>query len=260
MKAQPQPPSPEPRPSPYSAQRPVLPTPRLAEYHSHSYGPSHSQPSQGTLPRPVGPPASGSPERYPGYERAGEYGDNKLRNGLPNVAYRSGPPPPPMRHLNGYQPPAAHPAAPHYASAAQPPAPQPYPAHQSPYGPVGLSSPHPPPVPGTLQYAHSAPSASPPDIPATMVRHSPQHSLTALNGGPPSRLYSVERVITAPTRSPPVPQAHMDPRGRTPPNKLEDNTVAGGPTGMSSGRHTTTNGASGGSGASASPSLKNLLS
>ncbi|KAL4779296.1 hypothetical protein BJX76DRAFT_365347 [Aspergillus varians] len=263
-----QPPSPEPRPSPFAAQRPVLPTPRLADYHSHSHGSPHNHPSQQQgLARAVGPPASTSPERYPGYERAGEYGDNKPRNGpaaiiaMPNAGYRGGPPPPPpMRHLNGYQPPAPpapHPAAPHYTSAAHPPAPQPYTAHQSPYGPVGLSSPHPPTAPGPRPYA---PSASPPDVPATVVRHSPQHSLSALNGGAPPRMYSVERVIGASTRSPPVSQVHMDPRGRSPPTKLDETTVTGGPMVINSGRHTTTNGTNGGSGASASPSLKNLLS
>ncbi|KAL4912043.1 hypothetical protein BDW62DRAFT_206870 [Aspergillus aurantiobrunneus] len=256
-----QPPSPERRPSPYSAQRLVLPTPRLTDYHSLPFGSSHSHPSQqGGLSRPIGPPTSNSPERYPVYERAGEYGDSKLRNGLPNTAYRGGPPPPPpLHHMNGYQPPAPpapHPAASHYTSG-NPPAPQPYPAHQSPYGPVALSSSHPPSAPAARPYAASA---SPPDVPATMVRHSPQHSLSALNGGAPPRMYSVERVMSASTQSPSVSHAHMDPRGRTPPNKLDDNTIAGGSVSMSSGRHTTANGASGGSGASASPSLKNLLS
>ncbi|KAL4925184.1 DNA-binding E3 ubiquitin-protein ligase SNT2 [Aspergillus undulatus] len=246
-----QPPTPEPRSSPYPGQIPGLPPHRVTDYHSHSYDTSHSHPIQpGGLSRPVAAPVSTSPERYP-YERAGE------RNGLPSAAYRGGPPPPPpMRHLNGYQPPAPpapHPAAgPHYTSAAHSSAAQPYPAHQSPYGPVSITSPHPPPAPGVRPYA---PSASPPDIPATMARHSPQHSLTALNGGAPPRMYSVERVMGASTRSPPVTQAHIDPRGRTPPNRLED-----GPMAMNSGRHTTTNGMSGSSGASASPSLKNLLS
>jgi hypothetical protein len=123
---------------------------------------------------------------------------------------------------------------------------------------VSLSSPHPPTAPGPRPYA----SASPPDVPATMVRHhSPPHSLSALNGGPPPpRVFSADRVLSASTRSPPVSQAHVDPRGRTPPNKLDDNTIAGAMS-LSSGRHTATmNGANGGSGASASPSLKNLLS
>ncbi|KAL5046380.1 hypothetical protein BDW71DRAFT_65729 [Aspergillus fruticulosus] len=246
-----QPPSPEPRLSPYSAQRLVLPTPRL-DYHGPPYGNSHGHPSQPAgISRPVGPPVSNSPERFPGYER--EYGN------VPNAAYRGGPPPPPpMRVLNGYHPPvppvppappAPHPAASHYASSAHPPAAQPYPVHQSPYAPVAMS-PHPPAATATRPYA---PSASPPDAPATIVRHSPQHSLSALNGSAPPRMYSVERVMST-TRSPPVSQAHMDPRGRTPPNRLDD------PLTMNGGRHPTTNGTSGSSGASASPSLKNLLS
>ncbi|KAI9372788.1 hypothetical protein BJX61DRAFT_552666 [Aspergillus egyptiacus] len=245
-------PSPEPRPSPYSAQRPVLPTPRLSDYPSHSYGPSHGHPSQPSgLPFPV---SSKSPERYMGYERPSEYGDPKLRNGVSNAGYRSGPPPPSIRHLNGYQPPAPHPASSHFPNGPHPPAPQPYSAHQSPYGPVSLTSPRPITAPGTRPYA---PSASPPEVPATMVRHSPQHSLAALNGTAPPRVYSVDRVLSASAQSPPVSQAHMDPRGLTPPNKVDESVVAGGPM---SGRHSSTNGTSGGSGASASPSLKNLLS
>ncbi|KAL3481208.1 PHD finger and BAH domain protein [Aspergillus californicus] len=271
-------PSPEPRPSPYTAQRATLPpTPRLPDYQSHSFGASHSHPTQQSgLPRPVAPPASNSPERYIGYERPGEYKDNGLRNGLPNTGYRGGPPPPPappIRHVNGYQPPAAHPPhhphppahiaahpAPHYPSGPHPPASQPYTVHQSPYGLVPLTSPR---LPTASMPRSFAPSASPPDVPAAMVRHSPQHPLTVLNGGapPPHRVYSVERALSASTRSPPVPHAHMDPRGRTPPNKLdENNTAIGGPAPLSNGRHATTNGTGGGSGASASPSLKNLLS
>ncbi|KAL4808673.1 hypothetical protein BDV18DRAFT_88510 [Aspergillus unguis] len=252
-RAKAQPPSPEPRASPYSAQRAVLPTHRLTDFHGHSYGSTHGHPTPQTgMSRPVGPPASTSPERYP-YNRAGEYGDN-LRNGIPNAAYRSGPPPP-IRHLNGYQPQPQPPGppgpTPHYTPGAHPPPPQPYPVHQSPYGPV---PPHPTAAPGARPFA---PSASPPDVPATMVRHSPQHSISALNGGAPTRMYSVERVMGG---SPPIPQAQMDPRGRTPPNRLEDPAAGG--MAMNSGRHTaTTNGTGGGgSGASASPSLKNLLS
>ncbi|PKY04861.1 hypothetical protein P168DRAFT_289726 [Aspergillus campestris IBT 28561] len=249
-------PSPEPRPSPYSAPRPVLPAPRLPEYPSHPFG-SHAHPPQ-TLPQPIGPP-HGRPEWYPGYEqRPSDFGDNKLRNGMPAPGYRGGvppPPPAPTHHMNGYQPsPPRHASLPHFSTAAHPPPPhQAYATHQSPYGPVAMPSP---------RISHSAgprpypPSVSPPDVQATMVRHSPQHSLSALNGGPP-RVYSVDRVLNAPTRSPPVSQARIDPRGMTPPTKLED----GGPAGpMSIGRHPGTTAPSGGSGASASPSLKNLLS
>ncbi|KAL2853141.1 hypothetical protein BJX68DRAFT_52133 [Aspergillus pseudodeflectus] len=260
-------PSPEPRRSPYQTPRPALPTARLSDYHSHPYGSPHSHPTQQPPPtglsRPVGLSAASSPERYPGYERPGDYGESKLRNGIHGAGYRSSQPPPPtIRQLNGYQPPPALGAQSHYSTGAHPPPPPPgpqaYAAHQSPYGPVSLSSPHPPTAPGPRPYA----SASPPDVPATMVRHhSPPHSLSALNGGPPPpRVFSADRVLSASTRSPPVSQAHVDPRGRTPPNKLDDNTIAGAMS-LSSGRHTATlNGANSGSGASASPSLKNLLS
>lgn len=245
-RAKAQPPSPEPRPSPHSTQRPpVFSTPQVTDHYGQSFTSTHSHPpQQGGFSRPIGPPVSNSPERHP-YERTSDYGDG-MRNGVPNVAYRSGPPPP-MRHLNGYQPP---PPPAHFTSGAPPP-PQAYSVHQSPYGPV---PPHPTAAPGAQPFA---PSASPPDASATIVRHSPQHSLSALNGGAPPRLYSVERVMGG--GSPPISQAQMDPRGPTPPNRLEDPVTGG--MAMSSGRHTaTTNGTSGSSGASASPSLKNLLS
>ncbi|KAL4881349.1 hypothetical protein BJY04DRAFT_218516 [Aspergillus karnatakaensis] len=247
-------PSPEPRPSPYSAQRPMLPTPRLSDYPYGGSSTTHGHPTPpGGLPRPLGRPPSDSPERFP-HDRPGEFGDNKMRNGLPSATYRNAPvpPPAPFRHLNGYQPPA--PPAPHPPAGAHPAA---HPLFAQPYRPVALSSsPRPPAASGPRPYA---PSASPPDVPATMVRHSPQHSLNALNGGAPPRMYSVERVLGASARSPPVAPAHMDPRGRTPPSKIDETTTIGGPMTMNSGRPPT-NGTSGGSGASASPSLKNLLS
>ncbi|KAL5338986.1 hypothetical protein BJX70DRAFT_388234 [Aspergillus crustosus] len=249
-------PSPEPRPSPYSAPRTILSTSRLPDYPSHSYGPatSHSHPTPPpALPRPAGPPPSVSPERFP-YERAVDYGDNKMPNGLPSATYRGGPAPPPpapFRHMNGYQPPA--PPAPHPTVGAHQTG---LPLFAQPYRPVVMSSSPRPPSSGPRPFA---PSASPPDVPATMIRHSPQHSLSALNGGAPPRMYSVERVLSASARSPPMAQAHMDPRGRTPPMKIDESSL-GGPMTMSSGRPPTTNGTSGGSGASASPSLKNLLS
>ncbi|GFN15546.1 DNA-binding E3 ubiquitin-protein ligase SNT2 [Aspergillus tubingensis] len=254
--AQPQP-SPEPRPSPYSAQRPVLPAPKLTEYHNHPFGNHHGHPPQsGVLPRPMGLPHGGS-EWHPGYEqRPADFGDSKLRNGLPVPGYRAAappPPPPPAHHMNGFPPTPSHHAPPlsHYPPGSHAP-PQPFPTHQSPYGPVSMPSPHLSHATGPRPYA---PSASPPDVQATMVRHSPQHSLSALNGGPPPRVYSVDRVLGAPAQSPPVSQAHMDPRGPTPPVKPEDTPVI-----PSAARHTTASGTNGGSGASASPSLKNLLS
>ncbi|PWY87014.1 PHD finger and BAH domain protein [Aspergillus heteromorphus CBS 117.55] len=255
LKKPPTQPSPEPRPSPYSAQRPVLPAPRITEFHNHPFSsphPTHPPPS-GVLPRPIGPPAHSAahsgPDWYSGYEqRPADFGDNKLRNGLPVPGFRAGPPPP-THHMNGFPPTPSHHGPPsHYTPG--PPPPQ-FPTHQSPYGPVSMPSPHLSHAAGARPYA---PSASPPDIQATMVRHSPQHSLSALNGGPP-RMYSVDRVLSAPTQSPPISQAHMDPRGPTPPVKPEDTPIL-----SSAVRYTSTSGTNGGSGASASPSLKNLLS
>ncbi|EAW23246.1 DNA-binding E3 ubiquitin-protein ligase SNT2 [Aspergillus fischeri NRRL 181] len=259
-------PSPEPRPSPYLAQRPVLPAPRIPEYHGHPYGP-HAHPTPpptNALPRPLSGPLAHGSEWYPAHEqRSTELADGKLRNGLPVPAYHGGPPPVQPHPLNGFQhptPPTHHappPPPPHYPGGAPPPPHQPYTVHQSPYAPVSMPSPHPSHAPGPRPYASSA---SPPTAQATIVRHSPQHSLSALNGGPPPRMYSVDRILSAPTQSPPMSQARMDPRGLSPPGKMEDTSLSAAGGAMSTGRSSGVNGTHGGSGASASPSLKNLLS
>ncbi|KAJ9231840.1 putative PHD finger and BAH domain protein [Paecilomyces variotii] len=251
--------SPELRPSPFSSQgAPVLPAPRLAEYPP-VYGQQSHHLQQGVLPRPIG----ASPHSaYPGYEqRPSEYGDPNLRNGIPP----SGPQPnglsgyhaPPPQHMNGYAAPPHHapppPPPPHYANGVPPP-PPPHaypPPHQSPYGPVAVPSPRPVHAPGPRPYGASA---SPPDVHATMVRHSPQHSLS---GGPP-RMYSVDRVLSAPAHSPSL-RGSVDPQLPSTPGKPEDQANAQArPT--SSSRYAGANGTSTASGASASPSLKNLLS
>lgn len=248
--------TPEPRQSAYTTptQRPVLPTPRFAEYPSHPYAPTHAQPTPpGVLSRPAGnapppppPLAHGGPEWHPGYEHGIPV--SGYHSGLPTTA---GPPPPAPahhhRHLNGYAPP---PPFTNGVPAAPPP--QAFPTtHPSPYGPVAVPSPHPT---QAVPTPYTGSSASPPDVPATMVRHSPQHSLSALNGGPPPRMYSADRVLSAPVTSPPVTQ--VSPVGR-----MEDTPVTLPP--PSRGRHGSMNGtgpSGGATGASASPSLKNLLS
>lgn len=232
--------SPEPRPSPYSSQRPVLPTPRLPDYHGVPYG-GHAHPAaSGILARPIGPP--GNPELHPGFDqRAADY-DNGFRNGVPPPGYHGVPP-----QMNGYQPPPHVPGPPpHYPVGAPVPVQQPYPAQQSPYGLVSVPSPHPP---HTLARPYAA-SGSPPEAQASIARPSPQHSISPLNGGPSPRVYAADRVLSAPAQSPPVSQ--VDPRGPTPPGKSDDTPVSA-PAGA-------INGTSGGAGASASPSLKNLLS
>lgn len=235
-------PVPDPRPSPYSAQRPMLMNPPIPAppFVSHS----HPASTSGVLGRPL-PPAH-SHSALPGYpggyeQRAGS--DTSLRNGMspPAPAYPAAPPPPPPHRLSNYPP--------------GPPPSQPFPTHQSPYGPIPSRSPHlsqPPP----RSYAASV---SPPIVSATVSR-SPQTSLSALNGGPPPRMYSVERALGASSHSPPVTQARLDPRGPTPPSRPEDTppSLLSGP--PSASRHSGVNGTSAGSGASASPSLKNLLS
>ncbi|KAJ5403651.1 hypothetical protein N7509_003522 [Penicillium cosmopolitanum] len=88
------------------------------------------------------------------------------------------------------------------------------------------------------------------------MNRSPQTSLSALNGGPPPRMFSVDR-MGASSHSPPVVPAHVNPRGPTPPTRPEDTP----PSVMASvSRHSGANGTSAGSGASASPSVKNLIS
>ncbi|KAJ6190910.1 hypothetical protein N7519_000931 [Penicillium mononematosum] len=265
-------PTPDQRPSPYSAQRPMIPTSRMPAHaghaghaghaflpHPHPHPHPHPPPS-GVLGRPMPPahPPSGLPG--PGYTGPYEQrhtADIGLRNGMSPSPYP--PTQPPAHHMNNYPPP--HPAGPppqHYTSAGPSgPPPPPYSTHQSPYGPVPARSPHlsqPPP----RSYAASA---SPPIVQATMVNRSPQTSLSALNGGPPPRMYSVERVVAAPSHSPPVTQARMDPRAptATPPTRPEDTppSLMGGPPGS---RNPGVNGTAAGTGASASPSLKNLLS
>ncbi|KAK9849841.1 uncharacterized protein MYU51_012973 [Penicillium brevicompactum] len=255
-------PASDPRPSPYTAQRTMVPTTRMPS-HGHGFLPHphphpHPTPPSGVLGRPMpashahpgiqGPPYTGPYEQRPATE-------NGLRNGMSPSPYPAAPPPP--HHMNNY--PHPHPAGPpQYTSAGPAPPPPPYATHQSPYGPVPARSPHlsqPPPR------AYAA-SASPPIVQATTVNRSPQTSLSALNGGPPIRMYSVDRGIGAPSHSPPVAQSRLDPRGPTPPTRPEDTPpshMGGLP---STGRPSGVNGTAGtpGTGASASPSLKNLLS
>lgn len=264
-------PSPEPRPSPYTSQRPVLPTPapKLLDYHPHPYS-SHPHPmapapapAPGILPRPVGsaPPHTGPPDWYPGYDqRLPAYGDSSLRNGMPAPAYHAGPAPP-SHHGSGYQ--APHPAPqPHYANGPPPLPPQAYATHQSPYAPVSAPSPHLPQAPRPHPFAASV---SPPSVQATMVQRSPPFPISTPSSGPPLPLgYPVDRVLTAPTPSPSLTHAHVDPKGPQTPGKLDDATAGGAARQMTNDKAGSGNGASGSgntaSGASASPSLKNLLS
>ncbi|KAJ5573440.1 uncharacterized protein N7459_007867 [Penicillium hispanicum] len=261
LKNPPADPSPDPRPSPYppqiqppaQPQRPMLPTPRMA---GHTFM-AHNHPAQtgGVLGRPLPPAHSHSalPAYSSGYEpRSG--GDLGLRNGMSPPGYPPAPPPP--HHLGNYPP--SHPPGPspgHYPTAGPPPPTPSYSTHQSPYGPMPARSPHlsqPPP-------RSFAASTSPPIVQAT-VNRSPQTSLSALNGGPPPRMYAVDRGLGAPSHSPPIAQVRLDPRGPTPPTRPEETSpslMGGLP---SASRHSGVNGTGAGSGASASPSLKNLLS
>lgn len=262
-------PTPEPRHTVYAtpSQRPVLPAPRLTDY-APPYGAPHAHATPpGIFARPAAsappPPPSGmGHEWYPGYDHGITVPPGYA--GPPPAT--APPPPPPTHHLNGYQhahthppPPPSHsrpplpthgpPPPPHFPNGAPlPPAPpsQSYPTHHSPYRPMSVASPR---VSQATVPRPYASSASPPEAQATMVRHSPQHSLSALNGGPPPRMYSAERVLSAPVPSPPVSQV-------SPVERVEGTPVTMPPT--SRVRQDSVNG--GATGASASPSLKNLLS
>ncbi|KAJ5157012.1 uncharacterized protein N7482_008112 [Penicillium canariense] len=281
-------PAPEPRPSPYAAQRPtMLPTPRIATGHSHSHNHnhnqnqnhnhghtfvphSHSHPHSHQHPTPTGVPASvptgvlGRPlppahshSALPGYPGYDQRPGPDVRNGMSPPAYPAAPLPP--HHIGSYPPthPPAHPPSPFGTGPPPPPPTQTYSAHQSPYAPMSARSPH-------LSQAPPRPypaSASPPIVQAT-VNRSPQTSLSALNGGPPPRMYSVDREMGASSRSPPSVQGRPDPRGPSPPTRVDSTqslaSILGGT--PHARRHSGMNATSTGSGASASPSLKNLLS
>ena len=268
--------------------------------HAYSAPQTHpAQPPDVPRPQMVPVHVPRGPEWRPEYEqRPREYGNPNIPNGVPpagpqtNGIPQAGPPPGyhgphPPQHVNGYAhpppPPGPHhpshgpPPQPHYTNGVPPPPHHSYQSHQSPYPPVAPAPPgsHPPPpllAPATHPYG---PAASPPEAHSTLVQHSPSRSL----GGPspprplPPRMYSVERVMHPgpPHPSNPAPRPSMDSnRPSTPgmnPNVDDHHGPPAAPANAppvprpsSSSRNVTTNGAGPGTGASASPSLKNLLS
>ncbi|KAJ5179181.1 hypothetical protein N7492_002391 [Penicillium capsulatum] len=224
-------PTPDPRPSPYPpAQRPMLPTPR------HTFVP-HSHPA------PVPTSVPGRPMVAPSHPHPGISGYS-AGSSAPSAS-------PPQFPSNPSSGPITF-SLPECGSTA----------------PIAsLSDPSEPIWPHPISFAASLTATTevlrrfcvPPVVQAT-VNRSPQPSLSALNGGPPPRMYSVDRGLGAPSHSPPVVAARLDPRGPTPPSGPENTSplLAGRP--PSAGRHSGVNGTNAGSGASASPSLKNLLS
>ncbi|KAK2746761.1 putative PHD type zinc finger protein with BAH domain-containing protein [Onygenales sp. PD_40] len=264
------------RPSPYPAKRdPSLPAARPTEFPPHQYSPSphaHPTPQPPNLHMPPIVPmhaTHGAPEWRPEYEsRPGDYPSSLMRNGIPPNGpppnglqplgprgFHSGPPPPPP-HLNGYHaslaPHHQGPPPPHYGNGVphQPPPPHSYSTHQSPYGPAPLPPPgaHGPPPPPSRPYS----TAGSPPAP----HFSTPHTLGGLGQGP--RMFSVERAIASPSAS----RRSLDPQRPATPAAGDETSLPPGaaPTRpSSSGRYHSSNGM-GGSGASASPSLKNLLS
>ncbi|KAJ5245906.1 hypothetical protein N7468_000889 [Penicillium chermesinum] len=239
------PPPPEPAPEPRTtvfpapataaipapAQRPVLPTPRMGSHSFVTPGPPPPPQAPGVLGRPMAPAHSHTaPPGYPGFEQRIPSAESSLRNGM--------------------SPPCLSECRPSTCSS---------------YGKLPSQSPWPTsttlrPTPSATTIAAPPPrpayvaSASPPIVQAT-VNRSPQASLSALNGGPPSRMYAVEsNRMGAPSHSPPVAQTRIDPRASTPTHRPDETPPShlGGP--PSAGRHPGMNGASASSGASASPS------
>jgi hypothetical protein len=250
------------------------------EFPPHSLAPAaHIPPIQPTLPAPPPPlvrpaPPHAPAEWRPEYDQRhnGEFGHPLMRNGHPPPSlphangmplgppgYHSGPPLPPP-HLNGYHgpaPPSHHQGPPPghsspYGNGIPPPHPphQPYPTHQSPYGPVSIAPSGPLPLPATSQpyTTNSSPSAS---------HFSPPMSISALAPPPSARMFSVERSIAPNLQSPSLSRRSVDPQ--LPSNTPEQKPAVISPEHVrpqSSGR---ANAGPSGSGASASPSLKNLL-
>ncbi|WEW58731.1 putative PHD type zinc finger protein with BAH domain-containing protein [Emydomyces testavorans] len=284
---------PESRPSPFVAQRDSsLPANRGPEYPHPPIAPSPGvravQPSP-TLPiPPIVPPVPPGPEWRPDFEQCpAEYGNPLLQNGmppgpsvpsgppghsgpsgpngipLPPPTFHSGPPPQQASPVNGYTPSLPpHPA--HYANGVPAPRPPPhaYATHQSPYTPVpGPSNSGAPQMPAN-SHPYAA-SGSPPT-----VHYSPQGSISGLPPGPPPiRMYPVERAIAPNLPSSSTSRRSLDAQRAGSPNTAEQRNPTGseiastaGPTPPSSGRNNGGNqGPPATSGASASPSLKNLL-
>ncbi|EED16870.1 PHD finger and BAH domain protein (Snt2), putative [Talaromyces stipitatus ATCC 10500] len=277
----------------FTAQTPrgtLLPAPRQPEYPTYA---PHGNPGPlpnvlATRPGPPPPPgpAPSGPEWYSSYDkRLGSHGGpqtNGYGHGQP-APYAGGP----LPQLNGYAsgppptattlpslPPASAPSHAHPSPGPGPgPSPllPPTPHHHPPpghYGPMPSNLPPPPPQP-THSYVGSAmgvpsmlsprapparpfgTSMSPPDLNATLHRSSPSHGL---NTGPPrSMMYPVDRYASAPSLGNP----HTDTQpGTTDEHASQPSGRYTGP-GPSGQAGPSTNG---GSGASASPSLKNLLS
>ncbi|KJF61048.1 PHD finger and BAH domain-containing protein [Coccidioides immitis RS] len=271
--------APEPRPSPFVSKRDSsLPANRGPEYSHHSFASPRTQTVQQSpnlhIP-PIVPLHPHGQEWRPDFEqRPGDYATPLLRNGippgppghpgpngipLPPPNFHSGPPQ--GSHMNGYAPSLPPPPS-HYSGAVPPPPPHTYPTHQSPYTPVqGPSTSGPPQMPAG---SHPYTSTSPPAI-----HYSPQPSMSGLApGAPPVRMYPVERAIAPNLPSPSVSRRSVDPQPPGTPGASEQHNPGGTEPSStnapqrppSSGRANSGNQAPvAASGASASPSLKNLL-
>ena len=258
------------RPSPFLPSRDAsVPAGRGPEFSQHSVAPSsHAHPNQLPPVLPVPPPLVRPPHgpdwRSEYDQRHGDYGGHLLRNGPPPADQRANgmplPPPAyhgPPPHMNGYhsslphhQGPLPHPA--HYGNGIPPPTlQQPYPPHHSPYGPVS-SAPQPPPPP-------PPPSATTQPYISGVSPPAPQYTspISALPPPPAPRMYPTERVIAPNYPSPSLSRRSVDPQPPANPGEQKTAPAAEGARPPSAGR---SNGPPAGtSGASASPSLKNLL-
>jgi PHD-zinc-finger like domain/PHD-finger len=279
------------QPSSLAPIQPALRQPEYAPFTPHGHpGPQNvlaGRPHPGHPGHPVSTtaPAPTGPEWYSSYDKQPGHGltsAGRQPNGFAQPA--PFPPPGPLPHLNGYGsgpaptpggtpmstpshghgpgpsplgPPATthhHPGPGHYGSmpSTLPPPPPPHSYVAPGYGPPPMPSPHVPPARpfGT--------SMSPPDLHASVVHHSPPHGL---NAGPPPpqrpRLYSVDRLGQSPSMMAkvgdqlPGTSSLADER---PPSSGRYSVAGPNPSA------TNTSNTNGSSGASASPSLKNLLS
>ncbi|OKL59680.1 hypothetical protein UA08_05272 [Talaromyces atroroseus] len=276
---------------------PIQPALRQAEYSpfmSHGHPGAQNMlagrphPGHPALPGTAPAPAPTGPEWYSSYDKQPGHGLNSTgRHSNGFGQHGPFPSPGPLPHLNGYvsgpapapggtpastpshshgpshlgPPPTTthHPGPGHYGSMPStlppPPPPPPHSYVGSGYGPPPMPSPHVPPARpfGT--------SMSPPDLHASIVHHSPSHGLNAGPPPPPQRprMYSVDRLGQSPSMMSkvgdqlPGPSSLSDER----PPSSGRYSVAGASAGPSGTNASNTNGSSG---ASASPSLKNLLS
>ncbi|KAI2416327.1 putative PHD type zinc finger protein with BAH domain-containing protein [Ophidiomyces ophidiicola] len=271
--------TPDARPSPFVAERDSgMPTTKPPEYPHHSFAPSphnpQAQPNPNLHMAPMAARTPHGPDWRPEFEKR-DYPAPIIRNGIPPGSngiplppnfHPGPPPPPPASHLNGYAPSLPHPPPPtHYSSGVPAPPPPPPPHAYSPrqnmFSAVSSSPASGAPLPGG---SHAYPSTSPPTM-----HYSPQSQINNLPQGPSTvRMYPVERTAASAMPAPAAPRPSLDsqrqaspgssePHGKT--TKAETISATGTKPPSSERLNTGAQLPPPATGASASPSLKNLL-